>query len=497
MPERKPSTDELTQEIATVERDTTRAISYGGVLENLDDTLRTRGAAKGLKIYDEIERDCHVYAVMQKRKLAVVSRPWRVDPASDSARDVEAAQLVRAQLEALNFDQLTYELLDAVLKGFAVSEVMWAVRGPELVAERTIARDQRRFVFDSQRQLRMLTPERVLDGVELPPMKFIVHRFGAKDGSPYGFGLGSRLFWPTFFKRKDISFWLVFADKFGSPTGLGKYPPSAPKADQEKLLDALRSIAQDAGIIVPQGMEIELLEAARQGSIDTYEKLARYMDEQITLCVLGETITTSARSTGLGSGVAEKQSEVRIEIAQSDADLLSATLNGSLVRWIVDLNVPGAGYPTVWRVFEDEEDLEKRATVDEKLHAMGYEPESIEYINETYGGKWRKRGQTLPAAAPAQFAEQRTRPQFADQRALDGALDTLEAATLQEQAEKMVEPALAVARKGADYDTIARSLAEAYPQMDSAAFEDALARALFVADLWGRVNARDPRNDRD
>jgi phage gp29-like protein len=201
----------------------------------------------------------------------------------------------------------------------------------------------------------MLTRSDLLLGELLPPRKFIVHRYGAKDESPYGKGLGHVLFWPVFFKRQDIGFWLVFADKFGSPTAIGKYPPGAKKEEQKKLLDALGAIAQDAGVIVPEGMLIELLEAARTGSIDTYEKLARYMDEQISTTVLGETMSTNASSAGLGSGQANVQNDVRVEIAQADADMLSDTLNATLVRWIVDYNMPGAGYPTLWRSFEEDD----------------------------------------------------------------------------------------------------------------------------------------------
>src|SRR5690348_8775968 len=115
------------KEIATIQRDATR-LMFGGVLQNTDDTLITRGAGKGLKIYDEIERDCHAFAVLQKRKLAVTSRAWKVDAASDSAIDKAAADLVARQLAGLGktvdeekqlvtgFDQTTANFLDATLK---------------------------------------------------------------------------------------------------------------------------------------------------------------------------------------------------------------------------------------------------------------------------------------------------------------------------------------------------------------------------------------------
>ncbi len=476
-------TKELTKEIASIERDTTQ-FPFGGVLENLDDTLRTRGQGNGLKIYDDIERDCHAYAVLEKRKNAVIAREWDVLAASEDAADAAAANFVREVFKGLPFDRICKELLDATLKGFSVDEIMWARDGARLVPGEILARDQRRFKFATDRSLRLVTRARLMDGESVPERKFIVHRFGAKNGSPYGLGLGHKLFWPVFFKRKDITFWLTFADKFGSPTSLGKYPGGTGDAEQKKLLAALQAIAQDAGVIVPEGMTVELLEAARSGSIDTYEKLARYMDEQISECVLGETMTTNAQAAGLGSGQANVHNEVRKEIAKADADLLSDTLNDTLVRWLVEFNMPGARPPKVWRNFEEEEDLTQRASRDRSIYDMGFQP-TEDYIRNTYGEGWEKR--TTPPASPpfvpgAEFAERARRPDYAEvqtqnldraaQSGLDAIIDTVrrlvnEAQSLEELRDKLLD---------------------LYPGISSDKFAEVMREALLAAALAGRFD---------
>ena len=385
----------ITQEIASIKRDPNR-VFYGGVLQtNDDDTLKSRGAIKGLKIYDELKRDAHAGAVLGKRKLAVTSRPWSVEPASDKPIDVQAAALVSGALEHLRFNSLCKRLLESTLKGYAVSEVMWEVRDGHVLPARVIARDARRFVFGMDDELRLLTRENMITGEPMPGRKFIVHRRGADDDSPYGTGLGSMLFWPVFFKRNGITFWLTFADKFGSPTALGKYPNGSGKTEQQKLLDALGAISQDAGVIVPEGMVIELLEAKRSGGIDTYETLVRYMDEQISKAVLGETMSTTAASSGLGSNQAGVQNDVRLEVAKDDADELDETLNDTLVRWIVEFNLPGAALPRLEHGFDEPEDLVQRATRDKTLSDMGWEP-SDEYMLETYGEGWSRKAAPPP-----------------------------------------------------------------------------------------------------
>lgn len=391
----------IVNEIASIRREINRVFFGGGnTLRNEDETLLTRGRGKGLKIYDELKRDGHAGAVLGKRKMAVTSRPWDVKPASESPLDLQAAELVKSALEYLRFNHVCKRLLEATLKGYAVSEVLWEERDGYWLPKRIVARAPQRFVFNVDEELRLLTREAAIDGEELPARKFIVHRNGADDDNPYGLGIGSMLFWPVFFKRQDITFWLTFADKFGSPTALGKYPSGAGLPEQTKLLDALRNISQDAGVIVPEGMMIELIEASRSGSADTYEKLARYMDEQISKAVLGETMSTSAASAGLGSNQADVHNDVRLELAKDDADELDETLNETIVRWIVEYNLAGAGLPKIERDFAEPEDLVQRASRDKTLTEMGYEP-SEDYIIDTYGEGWTKKAPIAPPGLPA------------------------------------------------------------------------------------------------
>ncbi|MFZ0932300.1 MAG: DUF935 family protein [Syntrophobacteraceae bacterium] len=368
---------------------------YGGVMLNTDETLVTRGGNSpyGMSIYDQIERDCHAYAVLNKRKMAVAAREWQVLPASQSRQDRKAADLVRTQFKNLNFDRLTVELLDATLKGFAVGEIMWETDGLEIVAARVDPKTQRRFWMGIDGEPLLLTITNVWPGEKLPPRKIIVHRYGRKnDEQPYGLGLGYGLFWPTYFKRQDITMWLRYVDKYADPTAVGKYPSGASSQDQDDLLKALRCIGTDGRVIVPDNVLVELLEAKRSSTINSYEQLARYMDEQISECVLGETLTTNLHGGG-SLAAASVHGQVRMELAKADADLLSDTINDTLVRWIVEFNLPNAGLPTVWRDCEDPEDLKMRSDRDINICGLGFEPDE-EYINGIYGhgvGKCTKR----------------------------------------------------------------------------------------------------------
>ena len=480
----KPPAVETT-EIASVTRDPFLPL-FSGLLQQNDDTLATRGQGKGIRLYEEIERDAQVFACLHKRKMAVISRPWEVKPASNSALDQQAAELVEAQLDAIGFDHLCMNLLDAINKGFAVGEILWQANGSQIVAAEVRARDQRRFWFGENYELRLKTLSNLLPGDEMPERKFIVHSLGAKDSNPYGMGLGSKLFWLVWFKRQGITFWLTLLDKFGSPTSVGKYPTGTNSADQQKLLDALSAISQDAGVIVPEGMVIELLEATRGGQAG-YEQMIRYMDEQISYCILGE--SPSARGSGGAlASAAITRNEVRLELVQYDSDMLSATLNNTLVKWISEYNVPGATAPTVWRKISEAEDIKIRAERDLILVEMGGYPDA-EYQVENYPGWTFTKPATTPSVKTpgndAAFAEADV---FADQAALDGSIEGISATQMNMQARAALKPVLDLIAQSADYAEVFDKLAETYPAMDTKQLEQTLARAMFVADVWGKLS---------
>jgi len=341
---------------------------YSGVLQHADDTLIQRGGGIGLKIYDEIERDTHAFAMLQKRKKHLLAREWMVEAASDDPRDIEAATVVRSILRVLPFDRICEDLLDATLKGFAISEIVWARAGDRIVPARIVSHDQRRFAFDQDWKPRLLTWSNMRDGIELPERKFIVHRHGVKGNNPYGLGLGTRLFWPVLFKREGVAFWLHFLEKFAGPTVIAETPYGTVTEEQRNLLNSLKDIRTSSAMVVPVGTGVKFLEAARSGSV-TYQNFLDYWDKQIAICVNGETLTTDIGSGG-SRAASETHADMLAMLVDSDGDLLSDSLREQLIAWIVDYNCPGAKTPGVWRVrpeSEKEKAAARKSTADAAL----------------------------------------------------------------------------------------------------------------------------------
>jgi phage gp29-like protein len=424
----------LRQEIATSRRNVVHPVYGGDRLYPQDETLIHEGGRGFLayEIYTEIAKDCHAYAVLQKRFMAVVGREWEVLPgqrrgSSSTRQEKKAADMLKAQLEGLsvrsevvedrettlttagNFDEVCWNLLWAIHYGWQPAELIWDQDGSEAFVSEAIAKDLRRFVMVvGQRgfKLRMLDISgNLIEGVPLPHRKFIVHRFASvPTEDPYGLGLGTRLFYPTFFKRQDIKFWLQFADKFASPTAVAKYPRGASDADKKEYLAMLDAIATDAGIAIPADVIVEFLESERASALNVYKDLASFCDSEISKAVLGETGTTDQQGSG-GSRARDQVGDgVRIEVAKADADLLSATLNRSLCRWVSELNFgPDVAPPMIWRKFPElaeKEDLNARATRDNTIASASGRTITEKYWVDTYGVEFEPKQPAQDPNAP-------------------------------------------------------------------------------------------------
>ena len=414
-----------TNEIATTAKDIDIFAGWLKRLENPDPVLSTESRGKGIKLYDEAARDAHVASVLQTRILAVVGKEWNIEAgkkvkgANGETKSEEISEFVRDTLLACNFDQARQEILKGILYGFYCAEVMWVYRGQgengqkgkgEIRIEKIFAKHPRRFVFTPERGIRLLTPAAMIDGEAVPERKFIVFTYGSSD-NPYGDGLGQKVWWPVWFKKNGIKFWVLFAEKFGSPTAVGKYPAGTSKADQDKLHEAIEAIQQETGITIPEGMLIEYLEAARTSSVDTYETLCNYMDSQISKAILGHTAAADATPGKLGS---EQQSvDIREDIVKADADALCECLNNGLIRWIVDYNFgPQEEYPKIWIRTDPEKDLKVLSERDRTLVKDIGVPVGRKYFYDTYNLPEPEMGEELiaPPLAPEPF------PAFAEKK---------------------------------------------------------------------------------
>jgi phage gp29-like protein len=363
-----------------------------------------------LELAEEMEeKDLHYLAVLGTRKESVAQLDVVVRPASRATEDMRAAEMVREILFGGTLELATalFDLLDAIGKGFSVTEIIWDTEGDRWTPRRLLWRDPRWFMFDwvggEQILVRTLKNEESGARLSLPPQeghsrkpvpqhfgaafgaigfqpmtapllpyKFITHVAKAKSGLPIRGGLARAAGWSYLFKNYVLKDWVTFAEVFGQPLRVGRYRAGATQADKQTLLSAVANIGTDAAAIIPDSMLIEFIQARQSSSVELYESFCEYLDKQVSKAVLGQTLTTELPHQGGSRAAAAVHDAVRRDILAADARRLSETLTRDLVRPIVDLNLgPQKSYPRLALGLPDDLDVKVFADMITELADRG------------------------------------------------------------------------------------------------------------------------------
>ncbi|PKO14152.1 hypothetical protein CVU37_14920, partial [candidate division BRC1 bacterium HGW-BRC1-1] len=338
--------------------------------------------------------DLKFKSLVQVRKNGVLSREVSVTPNlsdGDVARAEAVAELVRAAFDNVtDFRDDLRQLLDAIPIGFAVSEVVWeqaqvtvgGVARTAWIPARLLQRRNGRFAFKADGTIQYCPDKDKYEDV--PAYKFLVLRHSPECEDPAGMSEAGEIVWWWLFKHLAMRWWMIYTEKFGMPTAVGKHKAGATPDQRAALLTALKRIQSEYGVVLPDSMEISLLEAQRTGSIDTFDKLIAYCDMQMSEALTGQSLATSQGSMGTGSyAQAEVHQGVRQEFIEADALELMGCVNSQLVRWIVDLNF-GVDVPAPkWQIAYESVDLGADLTMDTALVGLGVEL-AVDYFYEKY-----------------------------------------------------------------------------------------------------------------
>jgi phage gp29-like protein len=364
-----------------------------------------RSQASVYELFAEMEqKDGHLFSVLQTRIQGLLGLGRRVVAGGRTERDQRAAELVGELWAAVpRPGALLRALLDAVPKGFAAVELVWDydAQGRMTVAD-WVAHPQEYFGFGSDGELLLLCPPFRSESADantavLPPgravataaalrpapeRKFLLCRFGADARNRYGRGLCLHAYWYYWFKKNTVRFWAVYNERFGSPLAVAKTAAGTPDDERERLLETLRALQADTGVVVPETVTLSLLESARPGAAP-FREFADWCNDEMSKIVLGATLTSGEgrRSGSMALGTVHET--VRRDLLQADARLLEETV-GTLFRWMADLNMPGAAAPRLAIDTSTPANLREQAEVDRILVTLGV-PLSLPELHERYG----------------------------------------------------------------------------------------------------------------
>ena len=449
---------------------------------------------------DMEEKDGHIQAEMGKRKNALLKLDWNIKPPKNATpAEVKLTEELSEWFDNLDGqDALILDLADAIGHGFSAIELKWQLSNGVWLPNQFIHRPQSWFKFTEQDEIRLKSDKP--EGEELWPMGWLIHKHRARSGQTARMGLHRTLAWPYIYKSYSVKDLAELLEIYGIPVRLGKYPPGSSDKEKLDLINALISIGHNAAGIIPDGMEIAF-EAAAAGNVDPFDTMIKWCEKTCSKVILGGTLTTEADGKTSTNALGKVHNEVRHDILGSDARQIESAFN-KLIEMLVFLNkgkIDNLRLPGFYFDIKNPEEVEKTADLIVKMVGVGMRiPES-----------WAHEKLDIPLPAEdepvLQMAQPVTQPEQTAltyrqvalskqgqpvdfQTALSEA--ELPADNLNDQIAPIVATISNQLSQCASHEEAMEALNTLYPKLDSDLFHEVMARALFVSDVWGRLNER-------
>lgn len=287
---------------------------------------------------DMEEKDAQIASDLGKRKQAAAALEWQIVPPDDANRlEKKAAAQATEVFRALEVEDLIIDLADGIGHGWVQLEIPWDLDGATRIIQQPRWVDHTWFQTrpDFRDDLRLRNGQ--LDGEELWPLGWLSHRHKAKSGYLARLGLHRALVWPYLFQNHALGDLAELLEILGIPARLGTYPRGATAEEKATLLTAVASLGHRAAGIIPEGMAIEYLEAARAEGTN-YQAMLDWCERAKSKAILGGTLTTG---TDRGSGaysLGQVHERGLAELVASDARQYAATIRRDLLWPMAALN---------------------------------------------------------------------------------------------------------------------------------------------------------------
>lgn len=292
---------------------------------------------------DMEEKDGHIAAELGKRRRALLV-PWSVAPPDNPTPRESAAAEQLAELvgEMADFEDVLFDVTDAIGKGFSCGEIEWHKPGKYWLPKTITHRPQSWFTVHRgyRQELRLRSNTTAADGSvgePLQPFGWITHVHKAKSGYLERTAMFRQLVWPYLFKNYSVGDLAEFLEIYGIPVRIGKYPSGASEKEKMTLLRALVGIGHNAAGIIPSGMELDFLDAA-SGDPKAFELMMTWCERTQSKVILGGTLTSGADGKSSTNALGNVHNEVRKDLRSSDIRQVCSTLTRDLLYPIAVLN---------------------------------------------------------------------------------------------------------------------------------------------------------------
>ena len=365
-------------------------------------------------LYEDMEeKDGHIAAELGKRRRALLVDWSVVPPDNPTPAEKRNAELLAELVgEIADFEDVLFDVTDAIGKGFSCCEIEWHKPGKYWLPKTITHRPQSWFtVHRGYRQQLRLRSNTTVDGIVGEPLQtfgWITHVHKAKSGYLERTAMFRQLVWPYLFKNYSVGDLAEFLEIYGIPVRIGKYPSGASEKEKMTLLRALVGIGHNAAGIIPAGMELDFLDAAT-GDPKAFELMLNWCERTQSKVILGGTLTSGADGKSSTNALGNVHNEVRKDLRDSDIRQVGSTITRDLLYPLAVLNglaPDGMRRCPVFRLDVGEtEDIKVYAEALPKLVNVGFQI-PVQWAQEKVGIPQPEDGEpVLQATSPAMWRQ--------------------------------------------------------------------------------------------
>ena len=329
---------------------------------------------KDRHLMKQMRNDPDCMGPLLQLQVSIAGLEWQIKPFD--ARDAEQEEIAERTAEVIaripRFADMVRHLLDAVWYGSSALNVVYSRMENGLVVpadwlpfhpDTLIVKEDGspgikvgpRYYADVEGtggETQQGFDSRVHLFTDLERRAVVWHRYmvqGPDFDDPYetaysfmGKGTRDTVWWYWNLKQAVLQNWATFSERYAQGIRVGYYP-MAQKGAKEDMEQILRNMVGDVSAVVPRSTpgqkdyEIEILEPAAARA-QVFADLCEWLSKNIKELIVGQSATSEAVSTGLGSNVASQHQKTFTRQMRFIADNLAETLTEQLVKEVVDMN---------------------------------------------------------------------------------------------------------------------------------------------------------------
>ena len=341
----------------------------GNVYEEFLPELRWPRAGK---IYQQMaDNDPVVGAILYLAEMLIRGAEWRVDAASDSQEDKDAAEFLQQCMDDMeeSWAATISEILSMLTYGWSFHEILYKIRrGPKennpkykskfsdgkfgwrgFPIRSQASWDSWEFDDDTGELLTFIQrPEPNMQEIRIPIDKGLLFRTRVSRGNPEGKSLLRNAYRPYYFKQRfeEIEGIGIERDLAGlpvlqTPEELDLWDTDDPemvslKAMAEELVASVRRDSNE-GIILPAGWELSLLNAPSSRQINIGDVIERY-DNRIAITMLSDIVLIGNGSKAGSFAMADVKQSMLCNALQAQLYNIADVFNQKAVPQLFEFN---------------------------------------------------------------------------------------------------------------------------------------------------------------